>query len=84
MFVLGHKIDVVIRIKQLRALIERNTGKTIKHIQTNNTMEFYPKLLNEFYMIEGIVRHCISANEPQQVIELMSNKLLKTTHKNAL
>ena len=53
----------------------------IKQVRTDNRMEFCLKLLNEFCMKEGIVRHCISANEPQHVVELMSKTLLEMAHK---
>ena len=44
-------------------------------------MEFCSKLLNEFCMKEGKVRHRTNVNKPQQVAELMSKTLLNMTHK---
>ena len=65
MFVLRHKFDAVVRIRQLKAMIEKETDKTIKQMQIDNSMEFCSKVLNEFCMKEGIVRHRTSANELQ-------------------
>jgi len=80
-FVLRHKFDVVVRIKQLIALIEKKTSKMIKHVRTDGSMKFCSKLLNEFCTNEGIVKHRTNADEPQYVAELMSKMLLETTHK---
>ena len=81
MFVLRHKFDVIIRIRQVKALIEKEIGKSVKQVRTDKSMEFCSKLLNEFCMKEGIVRHRISADESQHVAELMSITLLETAHK---
>lgn len=57
MFVLRHKFNAVVKIGQLRALIENEIGKTIKHVQIDSSMKFCLELLNEFCMKEDIVRH---------------------------
>lgn len=55
------KYDAVVRIEQLRALIEKEIGKKIKHVQTDNGD--CSKLLNKFCIKEGIGRHRTSVSE---------------------
>ena len=78
---LRYKFDAIIKIMQLRALIEKETGKMIKQVQIDNNMEFCSKLLNEFCMKEGIVKRCTTVNEPQHIAELLSRTLLEMAHK---
>lgn len=43
-FALKHEFDVVVRIKQLRAVIKRETDKRIEHVWTGSSIEFYSRL----------------------------------------
>ena len=47
-------------------MIEKQTGKQIKYLKTDNGMEFCGKEFNEFCKNEGIVKHHTVTNTPQQ------------------
>lgn len=53
----------------------------IKHVHTDSNMEFCSKLLNEFWMKDGIVRYRTNNSEPQHIVELISQLLLETACK---
>ncbi|KAL6322790.1 hypothetical protein AAG906_019059 [Vitis piasezkii] len=73
------KNDVFGKFKQWKAMIEKQTGKQIKYLKTNNGMEFCGKEFNEFSKNEGIVRHHTILNTPQQngVAKRMNRILLE-------
>ncbi|KAL6345221.1 hypothetical protein AAG906_015704 [Vitis piasezkii] len=80
-YIFKHKNDVFGKFKQWKAMIEKQTGKQIKRLRTNNGMEFCGKEFNEFCNNEGIVRHCTVRHTPQQngVAERMNRTLLEKT-----
>ena len=60
-------------------MIEKQIGKQIKCLRTDNGMEFCGKEVIEFCKNEGIVRHHIVKHTPQQndVVEQMNRTLLE-------
>lgn len=79
MFFLKHKDEVFKYFKQWKALIEKQTGKKIKRLRTDNGLEFCSGEFNEFCKNEGIVRHRTVKYTPQQngVAERMNRTLLE-------
>ena len=57
-YFLKHKNDVFPTFKKWKVLIENQIGKKIKHLQTDNGLEFCEGQFNKFSENEGIVRHC--------------------------
>lgn len=53
MFVLRHKFDIVVKFRQLRALIKNDISKMIKHVQTNSSIEICSELLYKFCIEEA-------------------------------
>lgn len=47
-------------------MIEKQTGKKIKRLRANNWLEFCLGEFDEFCRNEGIVKHHIVRNTPQQ------------------
>ena len=45
-------------------LIEKQTGKKIKHFKTNNSLKFYKGEFDKFYKNKGIVRYRIVRKVP--------------------
>ncbi|MCQ7691360.1 DDE-type integrase/transposase/recombinase, partial [Salmonella enterica] len=78
-YFLKHKNDVFLTFKQWKALIEKQTGKQIKRLRTDNGMEFCEGDFDEFCKNEGIVRHRTVRMTPQQngVAERMNRTLLE-------
>ena len=78
-YFLKHKNDVFLTFKQWKALIEKQTGKQIKRLRTDNGMEFCEGDFEEFCKNEGIVRHRTVRMTPQQngVAERMNRTLLE-------
>lgn len=60
-------------------MIEKQIGKQVKHLRIDNDMELCGGSFNEFCNNEGIVRHRIVRNTPQQngVAERMNRTLLE-------
>lgn len=60
-------------------MIEKQTRKQVKRLRTDNGMEFCGGSFNEFCNNEGIVRHRIVRNTPQQngVAERMNRTLVE-------
>lgn len=48
-YFLKHKDEVFSTFKAWKTLIENQTNKKIKRLQTNNGLEFYGKDFNEFF-----------------------------------
>nr|CAD1827360.1 unnamed protein product [Ananas comosus var. bracteatus] len=80
-FFLLRKSDVFKTFKQWKTFIEKQTGKQIKHLRTDNGLEFCSGEFNEFCKDEGIERHRTVAYTPQQngVAERMNRTLIEKT-----
>ena len=78
MYPLKHKSDVFATFKQ-KVMIEKQTGKKVKRLRTDNGMEFCSMEFDQFCKNEGIVRHCTVRYTPQQngVAEKMNRTLLE-------
>ena len=78
-YFLKHKNDVYLTFKQWKVLIEKQTGKQIKRLRTDNGMKFCEREFDEFCKNEGIVRHHTVRMTPQQngVAERMNRTLLE-------
>ena len=63
---LKHKDEVFTQLEQRKAVIEKQTGKNIKRLRTNNGLEFCSSEFNEFCKNEGIVKHRTIRHTPQQ------------------
>lgn len=79
LYFLKHKNDVYLTFKQWKVLIEKQTGKQIKRLRTDNGMEFCEGEFDEFCKNEKIVWHCTIRMTPQQngIVERMSRTLLE-------
>ncbi|KAL5768311.1 hypothetical protein ACOSQ2_015094 [Xanthoceras sorbifolium] len=78
-FFLKNKNDVFDTFKSWKTLIEKQTGKQIKRLRTDNGLEFCSGDFNRFCEDEGIVRHRTVVKTPQQngVAERMNRTLLE-------
>ena len=78
-YFLKHKNDVFAQFKEWKTMIEKQTGKVIKRLRTDNGLEFCEGPFNEFCKSEGIVRHHTVRKTPQQngVAERMNRTLLE-------
>ena len=56
-YFLKHKNEVFVKFKQWKAMIEKQTGRSVKTLRSDNGGEFYSKKFDEFCKTEGIVRH---------------------------
>lgn len=65
MFIQRYKFDVIVGIRQLSTLIEKEIGK----------------IINKFCMKKGIVRYHTNVSEPQRITGSMSRTLLETSRK---
>ena len=79
MFIIKHKSEAFKIFKQWKTVVENQTGKKIKRLRTDNGLEFCSSKFNEFCKNEGISRHHIVRNTPQQhgVAERMNQTLLE-------
>ncbi|KAG8499371.1 hypothetical protein CXB51_005830 [Gossypium anomalum] len=64
-FFLKQKSDVFSAFKSWKIMIEKQTGKQIKYLRTDNGLEFYSDEFNRLYKSEGIVRHLTARHTPQ-------------------
>ena len=78
-YFLKHKNEVFGTFKQWKNLLEKQTGKQVKRLRTDNGLEFCNLEFNQFCKDEGIVRHRTVRNTPQQngVAERMNQTLLE-------
>ncbi|KAG9441834.1 hypothetical protein H6P81_017688 [Aristolochia fimbriata] len=78
-YFLKAKSDVFTIFKQWKCMIEKQTGKQIKRLRTDNGLEFCSGKFNKFCENEGIVRHRTVRHTPQQngVAERMNITLLE-------
>ncbi|GKB23384.1 RNA-directed DNA polymerase, eukaryota [Tanacetum coccineum] len=65
-FMMKHKSGVFEKFKHWKILIEDQTGRKIKHLRTDNGLEFCSREFNDFCRDEGIVRHYTVRYTPQQ------------------
>jgi len=49
----------------VKALIEKQTNKKIKHLKNNNGLKFCSCEFDEFYKNEKIIKYCNVRNTPQ-------------------
>ncbi|GKV50375.1 hypothetical protein SLEP1_g57082 [Rubroshorea leprosula] len=78
-YTLKSKSDVFLTFKQWKMLIEKQTGKQIKRLRTDNGLEYCSGEFDTFCKNNGIVRHCTVRMTPQQngVAERMNRTLLE-------
>ncbi|KAG8473480.1 hypothetical protein CXB51_035660 [Gossypium anomalum] len=65
-FFLKQKSDVFSAFKFWKIMIEKQTGKQIKHLRTDNGLEFCSDEFNRLCKLEGIMRHLTVRHTPQQ------------------
>ncbi|KAG8498693.1 hypothetical protein CXB51_005074 [Gossypium anomalum] len=65
-FFLKQKSDVFSAFKSWKIMIEKQTGKQIKYLRTDNGLEFCSDEFNRLCKSEGIVRHLTVRHTPQQ------------------
>ncbi|GJR53654.1 transposable element [Tanacetum coccineum] len=77
--ILKRKDEVFVNFKQWKTMIEKQAGKFVKRLRTDNGLEFCQGEFNEFYKNKGIVRHHTVRYTPQQneVAERMNRTLLE-------
>ncbi|KAI4303367.1 hypothetical protein MLD38_039008 [Melastoma candidum] len=78
-YFLKNKSDVFDTFKQWKTQVEKQTGKPVKRLRTDNGLEFCGSDFNEFCLKEGIIRHRTVVGTPQQngVAERMNRTLLE-------
>ena len=65
-FFLKQKSDVFSTYKSWKIMIEKQMGKKIKYLRTDNNLEFCSDEFNRLCKLEGIVRHLTVCHTPQQ------------------
>ena len=77
-FFLKQKSDVLSTFKEWKTMTEKQTGKQVKRLRTDNSLEFCSREFNNLGKIEGIMRHLIVLGTPQQngVIERMNRTIM--------
>ncbi|KAG8501848.1 hypothetical protein CXB51_004653 [Gossypium anomalum] len=78
-FFLKQKSDVFSAFKSWKIMIEKQTGKQIKYLRTDNCLEFCSDEFNRLCKSEGIVRHLTVRHTPQQngVAERMNRTIME-------
>ncbi|KAG8475448.1 hypothetical protein CXB51_032200 [Gossypium anomalum] len=78
-FFLKQKSDVFSAFKSWKIMIEKQTGKQIKYLRTDNGLEFCSDKFNRLCKSEGIVRHLTVRHTPQQngVAERMNRTIME-------
>ncbi|KAG8481484.1 hypothetical protein CXB51_026330 [Gossypium anomalum] len=78
-FFLKQKSDVFSAFKSWKIMIEKQTGKQIKYLRTDNGLEFCSDEFNILCKSEGIVRHLTVRHTPQQngVAERMNRTIME-------
>ncbi|KAG8498690.1 hypothetical protein CXB51_005073 [Gossypium anomalum] len=78
-FFLKQKSDVFSAFKFWKIMIEKQTGKQIKYLRTDNGLEFCSDEFNRLCKSEGIVRHLTVRHTPQQngVAERMNRTIME-------
>ena len=59
-----HKSDMFNIFKKWKAWVEKQTGKKIKYLRTNNGLEYRDKEFIRFCELKGITRHFIVKGTP--------------------
>lgn len=79
---LKNKNDVFQKFKEWKVMIENRTGKRVKRLRIDNSLEFYSGEFNEFCKNQGITRHHTIKGTPQQnvVAKRMNRTLLEKAH----
>ena len=85
-FILKHKGEVFKNFKQWKVMVEKQIGKKIKRLRTDNGLEFYSSEFDEYCKNEGIMRQKIVRHTPQQngVTEHMNRTLLEKARRMRL
>jgi len=65
-YVLKQKSDVFKTFKRWKVLVEKQIEKKVKHLCTNNSMDFYSNEFEDFCRDEGPFRHRTTTVTPQQ------------------
>ena len=78
-FFLKHKIGVIAMFKEWKIMIEKQKGKQIKCLYTDNGLEFCSDEFDALCRSEGIVRHHTVVGTPQQngVAERMNKTIME-------
>ncbi|KAG8499034.1 hypothetical protein CXB51_005442 [Gossypium anomalum] len=78
-FCLKQKSDVFFAFKSRKIMIEKQTGKQIKYLRTDNGLEFCSDEFNRLCKSEGIIRHLTVRHTPQQngVAERMNRTIME-------
>lgn len=78
-FFLKNKSDVFSTFKDWKILIEKQTGRQVKRLRTDNGLEFCSDEFNSFCKKEGILRHLTVPGTPQQngVAERMNRTIME-------
>ena len=66
LYFLKQKSEAFNKFKEWKTLVEYQTGKTIKHLRTDNGLEFCSDEFIGFYNQIGIMRHRTCSQTPQQ------------------
>lgn len=74
-----HKGEAFSRFKEWKTLVENQTAKKVKRLQTDNGLEFCSSEFNQICKYQGIARHHTVKYTPQQngVAEWMNQTLLE-------
>ncbi|KAG8493558.1 hypothetical protein CXB51_011740 [Gossypium anomalum] len=80
-FFLKQKSDVFSAFKSWKIMIEKQTGKQIKYLRTDNGLEFCSDEFNKLCKSEGIMRYLTVRHTPQQngVAERMNRTIMEKT-----
>ena len=66
MYVLKNKDQVFEKFKELKHLVENQTGQRLKKLRTDNGLEFCNQLSDSLCAAKGITRHRTVRMTPQQ------------------
>ncbi|KAG8485563.1 hypothetical protein CXB51_018918 [Gossypium anomalum] len=80
-FFLKQKSDVFSAFKSWKIMIEKQTGKQIKYLRTDNGLEFCSDEFNRLCKSEGIMRHLTVRHTPQQngIAERINRMIMEKT-----
>lgn len=63
---MNKKNEVFAEFKKIRALFEKQTGESLKCLQSDNGTEYLNNTFNDFMNANGIQRRLTVANNPEQ------------------
>ncbi|GKA86991.1 retrovirus-related pol polyprotein from transposon TNT 1-94 [Tanacetum coccineum] len=77
-YILRFKHEAFGKFKELKQLVENQTGRTVKKLWTDNGLEFCNREFEQLYIESGIARHLTVFGTPQQnvVAECMNRTLM--------